>query len=518
MDATQLHKLLCETNYDRQKTSFLVNGFSVGFDIGYRGPTNVRMTAPNLKLTVGSLTELWNKVMGEVKAQRYAGPYDRIPFSTYIQSPIGLVPKDINKTRLIFHLSYPRNSGTSVNANTPEDMCSVEYPDFDQAIQLCLLLEENGLVFVGKSEMSSAFRHLCICISHWRYLVMKAMNPVTKKYYFFVDKCLPFGSSISCSHFQKFSDAIAHIVYVKTGFLNINYLDDYLFIAYLEVLCNQQIRIFIQVCEQIRFPVSKEKTCWACNQLKFLGLLIDTKNRVVSIPLDKVCRALEMIDFVLNKRNRKITLKQLQRLCGFLNFLCKAVVPGRAFTRRLYSFGSHLVNDNHHLSVTAEMRMDLEAWRVFVGNPAVFSRPFFNFLAHHFSVELDWFTDASKRFGLGGIFGNSWFIGEWDPDFIRIYDPSINYLELFALTAGVLLWLPRVRNQSITLFCDNMSVVYMVNNTTSKCKNCMVLIRILVLQSMIQNVRVTVKHVAGDRNNFFGPSVSFETQRILETG
>ena len=46
--------------------------------------------------------------MKEIKERRYAGPFmkENFPFVNYIQSPIGLVPKAGNKTRLIFHLSY----------------------------------------------------------------------------------------------------------------------------------------------------------------------------------------------------------------------------------------------------------------------------------------------------------------------------------------------------------------------------------------------------------------------------
>ena len=108
--------------------------------IGYRGTSNVIREAPNLKLTVGDETILWNKVMKEVKEKRYAGPYKKPPFKSYIQSPIGLVPKDHGKdVRLIFHLSYPRNpkSGLkeSLNANTPEHLSSVKYKDFDQVVR-----------------------------------------------------------------------------------------------------------------------------------------------------------------------------------------------------------------------------------------------------------------------------------------------------------------------------------------------------------------------------------------------
>ena len=107
---------------------------------------------------------------------------------------------------------------------------------------------------------------------------MKAQHPLSNQWYYFIDKCLPFGSAKSCAIFQKFSDALAHVVYVKTGFLNINYLDDFLFVAYLELYCDNQIKVFLSVCETINFPVALDKTVWSSEQLTFLGLLIDAKN------------------------------------------------------------------------------------------------------------------------------------------------------------------------------------------------------------------------------------------------
>lgn len=131
-----LRRLLEETCYDRKKSEFLIDGFTNGFSIEYAGKTDVKLRAANLKLNgVGNKTMLWNKVMKEVQAKRYAGPFNKIPFEHYIQSPIGLVSKDGGKdVRLIFHLSFPRNGDTSVNANTPKDLCKVKYPDFCKAI------------------------------------------------------------------------------------------------------------------------------------------------------------------------------------------------------------------------------------------------------------------------------------------------------------------------------------------------------------------------------------------------
>ena len=111
----------------KKKQNFLIDGFKNGFSIGYEGNSDVKITAPNLKFReIGSPVELWNKVMKEVKEKGMQGHLTKIPFENYIQSPIGLVPKDNGKdTRLIFHLSYPRGKGTSVNANTPKELCTV---------------------------------------------------------------------------------------------------------------------------------------------------------------------------------------------------------------------------------------------------------------------------------------------------------------------------------------------------------------------------------------------------------
>ena len=288
--ADKFEQLLKDAEHPRQEIEFLTNGFKNGFPIGYRGNMHVKMTAPNLKFReVGDEVTLWNKVMKEVGLKRYAGPFDAIPFKDhYIQSPIGLVPKDGgNDTRLIFHLSYPRGgSKKSVNANTPKYLCKVSYPDFKEAIQLCISAGPN--CYSAKSDMQSAFRNLGIRKLDFWLLIMKCKNPKNGKWYYFFDKCLPFGASISCSHFQRVSNGVAAIVQYRTGKKLVNYLDDYFFVAMLKLLCNAQVREFLQICATINFPVSMKKTFWASTVIVFLGLLIDNVNQCVSLPIEKI--------------------------------------------------------------------------------------------------------------------------------------------------------------------------------------------------------------------------------------
>ena len=422
------------------------------------------MKAPNLKLTIGTKTDLWNKVMKEVQAKRYAGPFESIPFKDdYIQSPIGLVPKDNGKkTRLIFHLSYPRGTGTSVNARTPAEMSTVAYPSFNEAVKLCIT--EGRFCKIGKSD----------------FLV---------------------SSSVSCTHFQAFSDAVSHIVRYFTHKENVNYLDDFLFAALLKRHCDEQLRIFMDICRRIRFPVSEEKTFWGTTKLSFLGLLIDTATQQIWVPDEKWRRAIEMINFALNKPNRKITLKQLQRLCGFLNFINKCIIPGRAFTRRLYAHGNKLSKPNHHLYVRREMRLDLEMWLLFLEDRTNVARPFFHFDDSYTSETLFFYTDASSSKGCGGVCQQDWYMMDWQDEIIeQEIKLSINYLELYALLVAVDCWIDRFANKRVMIFCDNQSVMHMVNNTTSSCINCMVLIRMLVLLLLKNNVHLTVRYVRSSKN------------------
>ena len=149
--------------------------------------------------------------MKEVKVGKYAGPLEDIPYKNFIQSPIGLVPKAGNKTQLIFPLAYEFVDGKgSLNGNTPKEKCSVKYHDLDTAIKQCILMSERGelitgekTIVLGKTDLSSAFRILPLKVKCFCWMILKAEDPRDKKKYkYFVDKCLPFGASISCSHYQ----------------------------------------------------------------------------------------------------------------------------------------------------------------------------------------------------------------------------------------------------------------------------------------------------------------------------
>ena len=169
------------------------------------------------------------------------------------------------------------------------------------------------------------------------------------------------------------------------------------------------------------------------------------------------------------------------------------------------------------MRVKEENRLDLMVWREFLSWLDVFCIPFTE-CGEIKADEVNMYSDASGKIGFGAICNTSWMFGQWSKAlFIDRFEPSIEYLELFALMAGVLMWLHHFKNKKIILFCDNISVVHMINNTSSRCKNCMVLLRLVVLHSMICNVRLFAKYISKD-NGLSDALSRLDFQRFRKLG
>ena len=98
-------------------------------------------------------------------------------------------------------------------------------------------------------------------------------------------------------------------------------------------------------------------------------------------------------------------------------------------------------------------------------------------------------SPRQKTLGFGCILNDRWIFGQWEDQYIERFKPSIEYLELFASVAGVLTWQSSAElvNTRVVVFCDNQATVVMINNLSSSCKNCMVLLRKLVLNGLKYN-------------------------------
>ena len=106
---------------------------------------------------------------------------------------------------------------------------------------------------------------------------------------------------------------------------------------------------------------------------------------------------------------------------------------------------------------------------------------------------------ANENLGFGVLFNKSWTFGILEPGFIKKENPNIEYLELYAVCIGIFCWGYSIKNARVIIYCDNEAVVHMINNSSSKCKNCMYLLRLIVTNNLVNNRRPFTWHVLGSK-------------------
>ena len=131
----------------------------------------------------------------------------------------------------------------------------------------------------------------------------------------------------------------------------------FLFVGPSASSCAGVLRVFSSLCNQLGVPIAKEKTEGPVQTITYLGLEIDAVQMQVQVPKGKVQALCEHIHQSLSKK--KITLCSVQSLVGSLNFVCRAISPGRAFMGRLIALTRGLIKPHHRVRFTTGARLDL---------------------------------------------------------------------------------------------------------------------------------------------------------------
>ena len=470
--------------YDERLKIFLVDGFKLGFHLSNvvfypsKPPLNLK-SSQQFPLVVDE------KLEKEGKLGRIAGPFDFVPLSDMVFSPLGLQPKkDPGSFRVIHHLSYPK--GTSINDGIPKECATVKYATVTQAIKFMLRFGKG--CFLAKTDIKSAFRIVPVHPSNYHLLGF------TWRDKFYYDRCLPMGCSSSCSIFEAFSTSLEWIIRQKVSDVAVlHILDDFLFISSSFQKCQEALDIFQQLCVELGVPLAPEKTLGPLQAMSFAGIFLDSVDMSASLPEDKITKFLSHVDQLISMKSA--TLKQVQSVTGMLNFACAVIEPARAFSRRLYDITIGITQPHHHIKITKSVREDLFVWRTFLLS---YNRKSF-FLDYRFLSQnlLRFYTDSSSTIGFGGVFGSHWFYGLWSPQCLRL---NIALLEIYPIYLALVFWGQLLSNKCVMIMSDNQAVVHILNNYTSKDPVIMIIVRLIVLSCMQNNIYIRSQHLPGKSN------------------
>ena len=260
----------------------------------------------------------------------------------------------------------------------------------------------------------------------------------------------------------------------------------------------------------VQAPTVASKTIGPSQTLEFMGIVLDSVRMEARLPDDKLARAR---DLLLSFKSR---LVELQSLIGTLQFACKVVVPGRTFLQRIINLTRGVPSRFHHVRLNREFSRDISMWKVFLDQWN--GRSFFLDSARTPSPDLELFTDAAGSIGFGGYFRGKWFQGRWPAcmHLSRERGISIEWQELFPIVVACALWFPDFSGKRLQFWCDNESVVAIINQGHSKAPRIMDLVRFLVLISMKHNFFVRARHVAGVNNGIADALSRFQEQRFRQ--
>jgi hypothetical protein len=471
--------------YESDLAAYLINGFTEGFKLGC-----ISSPSPGVPRNHKSALEHPDIIKQYIEAglskQRIAGPFSVKPFTNFVVSPLGLVPKsNTGKFRVIHDLSFPKSQ--SVNSNIPRENSAVQYDSIDQVVHLVQKFGQGCLM--AKTDIEDAFRIIPIHPSDYYLLGF------TWEGKFYYDKCLPMGASSSCKIFETFSTALQWVmenVYHVSGMSHI--LDDFFFVGPPDsVSCRNDLASFLFLCKSIGVPIKMEKTQAPTTSIVIYGIEVDSTKMECRLPLDKITKISDQLNSF--KRRKKVTLRELQSLIGLLNFACSVVVPGRTFLRRLINLTCGITNPKFYIRLNKAARADLDTWALFISQ--------FNgksvFLDNVWvtSDHLCLYTDASGVLGFAAVLGSQWFACKWP---LELEEHHICVKELFPIILALEVWSSHFQNRKVLFLSDNMAVVEAINKKSCRDTPLMRLLRRLVLVSLRFNVHFRAKHIPGKLN------------------
>ena len=283
------------------------------------------------------------------------------------------------------------------------------------------------------------------------------------------------------------------------------YVDDFIIICATEAMAWYAYWALRILLNKLGFKVNmRANKCIApCQIIEFLGITLDSIAMQARLSAAKLAALSTMVSELLHRSN--ITRRELDKINGKLNWVCKVVYGGRTFLRRLIDAQWSVSRPHHHIRISAGIRLDLQWWDQFLTHfnghtNLIPSRPL--------SFD-DISTDASSTFGYGAFLIGGYFSLSFSaarklfPDAPEPSEP-IHVHELFAVLILCRLFSAALRGLFVRLHIDNTVVVAVINKGTAKGTTgprMMQFVREIFWLSAYHNFRLTSTYISSANNS-----------------
>ena len=235
------------------------------------------------------------------------------------------------------------------------------------------------------------------------------------------------GCGSTCNIWETFASAIHAIVQFASPESLLSHLtDDFLFMGASDFLCLHGQLTFSVTCDMLGVPRAKDKSTRPSTSEIFVGFEIDTVVETAALPEEKIIAYRDNISEILAKKRVPVT--KLMSLAGKLNFAA-AIVPGRAFLRRVYDQISTFDGQNF-VFLTRGLKHDLQIWLTFLQNfnGITLYRLADPYQNAHFHMGAD-----ACDLGFAATFGPNWIQCKFSPNWKRIHISSKEFYPVYVM-------------------------------------------------------------------------------------
>ena len=476
-------RAMLENHPDRRFAQYLLegieNGFKIGFDYAQHSVTPCRN---NMLSTLDHPQVVTDYLELELEEGRITELKDMTGVMGLQVSPFGVIPKKgSDQWRLILDLSSPH--GSSVNDGISKERCSLAYVSIDEIAKQVVELGRGARM--AKMDIKSAYRLVPVHPQDRLLLGMWWNNRI------FVDNMLPFGLRSAPKIFTAIADALEWVIKQRGVAQVYHYLDDFVTLGEPEKdTCAHNLRIILQVCEELGVTVALNKCVDSTVCLTFLGIEIDSVNMEMRLPAEKLARLRDTIEQW--KGSKSCTKRELLSLIGQLGHACKVVKPGRIFLSQMIKLSTVAKQLDHHIRLNQAFQADLAWWSAYVSQ--------WN------GVSLLWdeeapsavlTSDASGSWGCGAFWQTHWFQLQWPESLPHLH---ITVKELIPIVISAAVWGRQWTAAHVRVRFDNAAVVHILNRGYSRDSEVMHLMRCLHFIVARFNFRISAEHIQGTLN------------------
>ena len=460
---------------------FAIRGiYRFGARIGYKGICETPTIYPNLSTAEVDIPLVTSDITSEMSKNRLLvyRVKEALPIH-YTASPPGLTDKADGSKRRIHHLSYPALDTDSINGGIPEHYGTIIYSGISDAIQAIQYMGKNCLLV--KRDFESAFRHIPVSPLdspllgfHWKGT-------------YYAESFLPFGLRTAPYLFNLFAEVFHWILEEELKSLGLrvrilHYLDDFLMVLPPESSTALYTTVFTNLCHEVGLSIKDSKNEQGM-VASFAGVEFDTSQMLIRLPAKKLLKAQSITQRTPEKKS--VSLLELQKITGYLNFVATVVPLGRTFLRRLYNMELHFPPGSgyHKRRLSSEAREDLAWWTEILSQA-----PYRSIAFQSRETILTW-SDAASTKGLGGYYTSEAQPSPQPDSIFSIALPSsiahasehINTKEMRGVEQVLLYWGRGWKGKQIVIHTVNRAVAHGLANGTIRGESMRVLRRCLLL-------------------------------------